>query len=267
MTIIDKGPVDIEEEIENGKKILLLKFGGKKFKGTWKLEQEENRSYMFSFSKTNTQELNEGKFVFHRHFWGKKEHWDIRIKLNERPKILVEWNLWKNPLEAEIEEPIRALAKQCKDPEKWFITEGKNISRQVYGLNTFIDVLDRGKFTLIEYKEGFMSMKFFGEKLKGYWVLKTDRNGKFYFIKSRLPEAHSLSGEPKDGDFYKPFLREQKKGWDYYWIRIYNIQKFTKCVRDWKKYLPDLKLPDFIEDILICLYYRPGTVHGHGDWH
>lgn len=262
MVITDSGSVDIEEETENGKKILLLKFNGKKLKGTWKLEQEEKSSDMFSFSKIVTQELNAGRFVFHRHYWDEKEHWDVRIKLNDRPKILIEFNLWKNPLEVEIEEPIKALAKQCDDPEKWFITEGTKIPKKVYGIDTFIDVLDTGKFTLIEYKEGFLSMKFFGEKLRGYWVLKTDVNGKFYFTKSRLPETHSLSGEPKDGDFYKPFLREQKMGLDYYWTRIYNIQRFTKCVGDWKTYLPDLKLPDFIEDLLVCLYFRPGTTHG-----
>lgn len=261
MVIIDTGPVDIQSKIEDGKEILLLKFIGKSLKGNWLLEQEEKGSDIYVLERTDQEKLAEGEFVLHRHYWDNKQHWDIRVRLTENPKKLVEWNLWKNPLKVEEEEPIKALVKVCEDPEKWFITRGKGVPRKAYGKQTYVDVLDTGTLNIIEATSGFMSMKFKGEKLKGYWILKKDQEDKWYFEKAKLPEAHSLSGNPKEGDYYKPFLIEKKKGWNYYWIRLYDIRKFTRCEKDWKKYLPNLSLPDYIEDILVCLYPKPGTLH------
>lgn len=262
MIIIDTGEIIINEKIEEGKKILMLSFRGKRLKGPWILEQEEKGSDMYTFKKGEAESLIAGEFVLHRHYWDDKEHWDIRVKLSKEPKRLIEWNLWKNPLEVEEEQPIRALVKECKEPEKWFMKTGKKIEREVYGKKTFIDVLDSGIITIIEHSGGFMSMKFKGNKLIGYWILKTRSDGKWFFEKAKLPEPHDLSGEPKTGNYYKPFLKEEKRGWDYYWVRIYDIKGFTICVRDWKPYLPKLVLPNYIEDVLICLYFRPGTFHG-----
>jgi len=368
MVIIDSGNVQIDEFMEEGKVLLKLKMNGKQLKGNWLLEQEEEGADIFIFKKAEEkEELIAGEFVLHRHYWDKKEHWDIRIKVSEEPKNLIEWNLWKNPLEAQIEEPIPAVVKTCDKPLEWFIKEGKGVPRKVYDVQTYVDVLDTGKINLIEYGEGFMSMEFGGNLLRGYWVLKKDPEGKWFFVKSKLPEPHQLgtvfgsptfddhvldlidiwikkglteeslkelqesrlykdviveqndlfekfaletasrgiklphirlnpnwwmdeaaqmvvsshlkfypeleknspyqiedlgNGNPSTGSYYSPFLREQKQGWDYYWVRLYDIKRFTRCVANWKEYLPDLALPDFVEDILVCLYQKPGTVHG-----
>ena len=262
MKIIDKGSADVQITKENGREIIRLNFDGKYLKGSFILEQEEKGSDIYVWRRLEKTSLVAGKFVLHRHYWNNKEHWDVRIKISKQPKELIEWNLWKNPLEVKVEEPMRTLVKRCRQPEKWFIEKGKGIRRLVAGLETFIDVLDSGQVTIIEAKEGFSSMKFEGNKLKGYWILKRDpETNNWFFVKSRLPEAHSLAGEPLAGDYYKPFLKEQRKGWDYYWLRLYDIRKFTRCELNYKDYLKDLKIPDYILDILVCLYPKPGTIH------
>lgn len=262
MRNLDKGSatVDIEKD-EEGRETYHLKLKGKLLKGTYDLIQEEKGSDIYTWKLREAANLAAGEFVLHRHYWGNKEHWDIRVKLTENPKVLVEWNLWKNPLEAQMEEPIPALLKSCNDPKSWFIKEGTKIPRKVGKLETFVDVLDHGKIDLIEQSGGFLSMKLYGDKIKGYWILKKAPEGKWFFMKSKLPEAHSLSGDPLEGDYYDPFIKEQKKGWTYYWLHLYDMRRFTRCESDYKKYFPNLQVPDYIEDILVCLYQKPGTLH------
>jgi hypothetical protein len=190
-----------------------------------------------------------------------KQHWDIRVKLTENPKILIEWNLWKNPLEANVGDPIPGLLKTCNDPKNWFMIEGQKLPRKVGSLETFVDVLDHGKIDIIEQTGGFMSMKLYGDKIKGYWVLKRSPEGDWFFIRSKLPQAQTLSGDPLKGDYYDPFIQGQKKGWDYYWLHLYDMRVFTRCESDYKTYFPDLSIPDYVEDILVCLYPKPGTLH------
>lgn len=273
MRILDTGPCDYEIETDkDGKMIFKLELRGKALQGNFVLEQEEKGSDIFVWKAVEKLEiLSEAEFVLHRHYWDNKQHWDIRVKLPEDPKELLEWNLYGNPLEVDVEEPIRAVIKTCRQPEKWFITEGKNIMRTVGGLETYIDVIDHGKMNIIEASEGFMSMKFFGNKLTGYWVLKRNPiDNQWYFIKSKLPEpqkeAEQLkgTGDPLKGDYFEPFKKIQKQGWSYYWLEIYDLRNFTRCVENPEEYIPEVfqKKPKEILDILVCLYSRPGKIHG-----
>jgi hypothetical protein len=262
MRNFDSGPATVEIETDDqNRKIYHLKLHGKILKGNYDLIQEEEGANIYTWRAREQSSLASGEFVLHRHYWDNKQHWDVRVKLTENPKILVEWNLWKNPLEAKTGDQIPGLLKSCNDPEKWFITKGTGLPRKVGGLETFIDVLDHGKIDIIENTGGFMSMKFYGDKLKGFWVLKRSPEGDWFFIKSKLPQAQSLSGNPVEGDYYDPFIKEQKKGWDYYWLHLYDMREFTRCEPDYKIYFPNLSVPDYVEDILVCLYPKPGTFH------
>ena len=271
MRILDSGTAKIEkEETKDGALIYTLTLNGKGLRGKYQLIQEEKESDIFVWKKIEAaqESLTSGEFVLHRHYWDEKEHWDVRVKLSTDPSKLIEWNLYGNPLEVDYEQPIRSVLKVCYEPAKWFIKEGHGLERKVGNLTTYIDVLDTGPIEMIELTEGFLSMKIYGKKLKGYWVLKRDPNGVFYFIKSRLPspekeEKAKKAGDPSTGSYYSPFKKTQKEGWNYYWLEIYDLREFTRCVEDPTKYIPELKnKPKEILDVLVCLYERPGTIHG-----
>jgi hypothetical protein len=258
----DSGSATVNIEIDDqGRRIYHLQLHGKILKGDYDLIQEEQGADIYSWKAKEKTSLASGEFVLHRHYWNNKQHWDIRVKLTENPKVLVEWNLWKNPLEANTGDPIPGLLKTCNDPNNWFMTEGQKLPRKVGSLETFVDVLDHGKIDIIEQTSGFMSMKLYGDKINGYWILKRSPQGDWFFIKSKLPEAQTLSGDPLKGDYYDPFIQGQKKGWDYYWLHLYDMRVFTRCESDYKTYFPDLSIPDYVEDILVCLYPKPGTLH------
>jgi len=40
------------------------------------------------------------------------------------------------------------------------------------------------------------------------------------------------------------------------------MRGFSRCVDDFRKYLPDIQVPGYIQEISVCLFPRPGTVHG-----
>jgi hypothetical protein len=262
MRNFDSGSATVEVETDDqDRKIYHLKLHGKILKGNYDLIQEEKGADMYSWKVKEQSSLASGEFVLHRHYWDNKQHWDIRVKITENPKILIEWNLWKNPLEANVGDPIPGLLKTCNDPKNWFMIEGQKLPRKVGSLETFVDVLDHGKIDIIEQTGGFMSMKLYGDKIKGYWVLKRSPEGDWFFIRSKLPQAQTLSGDPLKGDYYDPFIQGQKKGWDYYWLHLYDMRVFTRCESDYKTYFPDLSIPDYVEDILVCLYPKPGTLH------
>lgn len=262
MRNFDSGPATVELETDDqNRKIYHLKLHGKIMKGSYDLIQEEKGANMYSWKAKEQSSLASGEFVFHRHYWDNKMHWDIRVKLTENPKVLVEWNLWKDPLLANTGDSIPGLLKTCNNPKDWFMTEGQHLPRKVGSLETYVDVLDHGKIDIIENSGGFMSMKLYGDKIKGYWVLKKSPEGDWFFIKSKLPQAQSLSGDPVKGDYYDPFIQGQKKGWDYYWLHLYDMRTFTRCESDYKTYFLDMSIPDYVEDILVCLYPKPGTFH------
>lgn len=263
MIIEDNGTVDWDSKIENGVETIHAKFHGKKLKGEWEIVQEEKGQDTFTMEKLSMEELLKTEFVLHRHYWDEKEHWDLRWKVSDDHKQ--EINIMNDPLGLKEEEPVQAIFKDIEEtPEEvkyWMITEGTKIERKVGELVTYVDVLDHGDITIIEQSPEFISMNVNGEKFKGYFVAKKVEKG-WIFQKAALPKAQTLAGGDPTSGPYRPFIKKQKKGWDYYWLYLYDMKGFSRCVEDHKKYLPDLTLPGYIEEISVCLYPRPGTVHG-----
>jgi len=262
--IIDKGKVNIELKKEETGNIIDLQFKGKELKGKWKLSQEEPGSESYAFEKLHVEKLVPYKFVLHKHVLDSKVHFDLRWKTSEITKE--ELNLYYNPLETK--DKIKAFYKSIKESKDkvdyWMIDKGTNIKRKVGNKETTIDVLDSGTLEVIEHNPQFLSFNILGKKLKDLWVAKKS-NGLWYFWKTSKPkEPRELAGagDPKTGDYYKPFIIEEKKGWDHFNIKIYDIRDFTRCEGEEKVklYFKDINIPSGV-NIGVCLYPVIGKVH------
>lgn len=260
ISVLDKGTyTKIEEEIE-GAKILNINFKGKELKGKYVLTQEEKDAPIFTIEKLS-EELDKANFVLQLHeietSEGVKKHWDIRIDKG------FEFNLYLDPLTLTKEgDSTKAVYKTCRDIEKWMQVKESRTKMMVGNLVTFVTPIDSGTVNLIDTSPPmFLSMEFNGEKLKGYFVYR-ERDGAGMFERAKIPHALSKDGNPKTGSFYDPFKKIQKQGWDYFWLEIYDQKAFSRCVINPEKYLPDLTRPQEVQEILVCLYPRPGTIHG-----
>jgi len=103
-----------------------------------------------------------------------------------------------------------------------------------------------------------------GKLFKDLIVVARKRDNQWYISKAKLPKALTREGDPRTGSYYKPFIIEQKRGWDYFIIHIYDIRRFTRCEGKEKAKLYDVltgKIPTGIT-LGICLYPRPGKIHG-----
>lgn len=261
--LLDTGTVDIKSgEGSLGEEILELKFNGKTLKGEYILRQEEPDSDIYTLSRISKHSLSKGIFVLDKHTLypvrGQiTSHYDIRMRIDNRD-YLDEFNLYSNPLETDIEEPIEAVRKKCTDL-KWITDEVTEGFVKVGKLQTKVDRLDKGEVEIIEDSDIFMSMIFHGKKLKGYYITKKTDKG-WIFMKSKLPTDKSLStGDPYTGESYKPALLEDHR--DYFYLRLYDPREFTRC-EDPEPYLKTigLEVPEGVE-IGVCLYPIEGTFH------
>jgi len=214
---------------------------------------------MYTIEKL-AENLEQATFVLQLHEietkQGLKSHYDIRISRG------FEFNIWGDPLGISKEgESLPANYKICRDIKAWMAIDKPKTPMKVGSLQTYVTPIDKGKVTLIDQSPPrFYSMQFEGEKLKGYWVY-LEREGLGFFERAKVP--HPLSGgDPTKGDFYTPFKEIRKGGWDYFWLEIYDQKEFSRCVDNPEKYLPDLDKPEEVQEILVCLYPRPGTIHG-----
>ena len=259
MSIADKGSVDVDYSDEK----MSLVFHGNKLKGKWELIQEEAKSSTYTlqrlFEEKDSEEEELGNsFVLQKHYGDKiNTHWDIRVSSG------FEFNIYKDPLTIAVGSSAHAVKKNISDVktlrEKWMSIVKPHSFRLVGPLATYVDPIDRGSIEVIENTENFISMKFHGKKLSGYFVYKKANEGKGgQFEHSKLPQPLS-DGSPK-GSAYDPFKIVKKQGWNYYWIEIYDIREFTRCT-DYKEYFPDLSKPEQIQEILVCLYQVPGEIH------
>jgi len=261
MKIIDKGKVNVKSEKVNGTEKLILEMKGKKLKGTFALIQEEKGSKIYTWKVEKLSNLKKAKFVLQIHEIetpeGLKKHWDVRVSDGW------EFNLYGNPVELEKGEGVKAVYKRCLNIEKWMNIKKPKTKMMIGNLITYVTPIDEGDVSIIEYKPPiFISMEFHGKKLKGYYVY-IEKDKEAVFKKAKLPEPLSGTGDPTTGDYYRPFKVEKKKTWDYYWLYLYDIGEFTRCVKDPEKYIPALKdRPKEVLDVLVCLYPRPGTIHG-----
>jgi len=185
--MLDKGTAKIES-ITNEKikgEHLVIHFKGSRLKGKWLLKQGEKGSTFYSLDILSNLELSDikGGYVYHRHYWDNKEHWVLRMKVSK--DSLQELVLYKDIRYIEVEEPVRVIRKYCDDPEKWFITKGTKVEKKIGGLQTYIDVLEVGKFRIIENTAEFMSMFLKGKDINGYYIAKKEET--WVFMKSKLP--------------------------------------------------------------------------------
>jgi len=259
MQVVDKGSCSVDTETIEGAERLSIIFHGKELTGKHVIMQEEKGSATYTIEKL-AEKLEGATFTLQLHEIetkeGLKKHWDIRIDKG------FEFNIWGNPLEIKEEGTgYKAVYKICRDVKAWMAIDKAKTPMKVGNLQTYVTPIDKGKVTLIDQSPPrFLSMEFEGEKLKGYWVY-LEREGLGFFERAKVP--HPLSaGDPSSGSYYTPFQEIRKKGWDYFWLEIYDMKAFSRCVEDYKKYLPDLSVPEEVQDILICLYPRPGTIHG-----
>jgi len=271
-TIIDRGEASYNTTIEEGVEIISLNFKGRKLKGKWEIRQEEKGTDTFVFEKLSQEmDLTKGVFVLDEHEFpmdSGKIHWDLRWKLGGQ-KYLEELNLYKDPRTTKVEEPIRAVRKRCYDME-WMRVKPKSTKMKAFGVWSKVRTLDHGNVTLLSDSLNFLSLELHGKKLRGFYIArKKDRI--WEFMKSKLPGELSLlsfyyeldkEGDPREGKPFSPLRIEQRKGWDHFIVRIYDLRRFTKVEPDEKikAYLPDLEIPKGV-DIAIGLYSVPGRIH------
>jgi len=254
-TIISKGRVSYNKEIENEIEIIKLNFKSGLIKGKWIIKQDEKGSDIRTIEKLMIEEIKEelkrSEFVYHEHTIDGKTHWDIRFKNG------TEYNLTDNLLDTN---STKAYRKMCYDIDKWWITSGER-DLKVGSIITHVKHLDHGNVTIFNDTDNFSSYDFKGDLLKGLYVaIKED--GYYLFKKSELPGEEKLSeGDPNTGDYYDPFKIIDIKGRDTFRIELYDIKKFTRCElpSKAKEYIKDI--PDGVS-IGICLFPREGTLHG-----
>lgn len=250
MIILDKGTVSYDVEKKNKRELIRLNFKGKKLKGKWSVYQDEEGTSFYTMTKLSEVELEQFEYVFHEHqLVGFKPHWDIRIRTE--PGQLFEINLWDDIRK---EKRSTALPKICDDMS-WFIKEGKKREKMVGNIKSYVTPLDYGKVNIIENTPRFKSFEFHSEKngLKGLYVLVKE-DGKYYFEKESLP------GEKRSEEL--DFNIEQKKGWNYFIVKVHDMRKYSRCESpDMAKEYLKIDIPEGIE-VYICLFYRPGKIHG-----
>jgi len=272
-SIIDSGNTSYEVFKEDGLERIVLKMKGKVLKGTWELIQEEKESDVYSFLKTSKAseiaELKEVKFVIDRHEVpanSNKVHYDIRWESNGK---LEEFNLYLSPLDVGIEEPIKAVRKTCPD-KSWLEVKKPNTIKYVGPLKTSVSTVDYGTLEVIEDNPKFISFNLKGQKIKGIWIARKVNNT-WEFMKSKLPKVLSLldrlytllgnMGNPRTGEYFTPFKIEEKKGWNYFIVYLYDLREFTRIEPQSKvkEYL-DIDIPSGVT-VGIGLFRVPGKIH------
>jgi len=133
---------------------------------------------------------------------------------------------------------------------------------------SYIWVLDYGDVNILEDTPTFKSFEFNsagvlkGNRLNGYYILKKE-DGIYYFEKSSLPgeeRKSSITLEEKGSMLPFSMDTEEKEGWDYFYIKVHDMRKYTRCTNDVSRYL-DIEIPSGVT-IYICFFNRPGKIHG-----
>jgi len=165
---VDEGTAIIIAE-ERGR-FYRFKMQGKQLKGYFSLMREDPHSKMWKLARSTppspSEEALETEFVLHKHYNGVEPHWDIRLKVGDR---LLEFNIYRDPLEMGRGDEAKANRKVCKDLT-WFIKQGQGIDRKVAGKWTKIDVIDTGKAKILLDTGDEVLFSVDGEKLKGRWL-------------------------------------------------------------------------------------------------
>ena len=248
MIILTKGSVEVSKEEETEAEVLRLRFLSGGLKGTWVLEQEDKESTAYTLYPLG--ELSSNRFVLQEHEVEGRVHYDIRLDLGK--PVLLEWNMRFDPRKIDSQPAVKKL---CED-KSWMEIPAEWTERKVGGLMTKVRTVDKGDVEVFETSQVFYSFNFKGEELKGHYIL-IKRNEGWRFEKSPIPWKHSLE-DPLEGKAFKEPEHEIKL--KKLFIYIYDPLLFTRAEPDFREYLPDLKLEEGIEDIIIGLYQVPGKI-------
>jgi len=276
LDIVDKGSVDyVSSFLDDGREVLTLTFHGKYLTGKFEITQTEKGSEYYEMTFIPEGKLSACKWGLRRHYMKNgemKEHWDLWIYYPGSDH-LIEFNLYKDPRKTQVGEDIMAYRKTCPDLS-WMDIKEPGTVKYVGNLKTYVDPLESGSGTVFNDTDMFMNFILTDGEMSGYWVaLRTDTG--WILRRSSLPrptlsvsheilkERLSGQGDPLSGRPYSPFRIERRRGWDYYRIHLYDLRRFVRCEPSerLRYYLPDLKVPEWIRDINICLYRKPGTFH------
>lgn len=187
-------PKDLEEKVPKD-----LRWWEKGFTGERALALIKEIRKLFLKREWLSAELRSSEFVLQKHWWKGQEvirnmpvvHFDLRWTSGNKIDY---FNLDGNPLEDSI---MNGVKKSCEDI-RWMSFEGEifgqNIEKRKWlvdgnpnkEISAFVEQLDKGKLDIIEERSDFMSFKFHGNKLKGYWIAKTS-DGEWTFQRSALP--------------------------------------------------------------------------------
>ena len=261
--ILLKGGMDLRKEVSEDRMHFLMNVPKGPFRGGYSLLQEEKASPFHHLDKIKSL-AREGFFVLDSHTIDSKTHYDIRYRISGMKDYLWELSgMKKSPLELDTEEPVAAIRKRCEDLS-WIDPKFKKGEKKVGAKITQLKRIDQGSVQLLEENPSFVSYWFRGERLKGYWIARETPRGYWLVMKSRLPTPLELAtGNPRTGDYFKPFRLVKKKGWNYFDIEIYDEREFTRAETREKtrRYLPDLAIPEEV-DLFIGIFTRIGKIHG-----
>lgn len=272
---IDSGSASLDiERTKNNEEVITITFRGKKLRGKWRLIQEEPNTDSYTFEKLS-QEERIASFVLDKHWFPEDDpeyHYDLRWRIGDNP-YLEEFNLYDNILAAGVEEPVKAVRKKCNiDVDEWMKVKEPGTRLKAYGVWSKVETIDSGELAIIEDSPNFMSMKIRGRKLRGYFIARKE-DGTWILMRSKLPGEDKLAkvekyfelsaeGDPRTGKPYDPPIIEEKRGWSYFIVHLYDLRKFTRVEPDemTKEYFPKLEIPEGVS-LGIGLYPVPGRRH------
>ena len=217
-------------------------------------------------------------FVVQRHD-ARRLHYDFRL---ERDGVLASWAV---PKGVPLEPGSQRLAVHVEDhPLEYAQFEGEIPAGQ-YGAGT-VEIWDRGTYELLdEKKDGGLTIRLDGERLRGTWALvpaKLDGDPKNWLLIRKREEGMSRDGRPVKGTRYAPMLatlaEEVPKGtgwlfeikWDGYRIvarlaggdaelRTRKDQDYTQRFANVARELPKaLKTSDCVVDGEVCALDEEG---------
>jgi len=237
MVILAKGRVEVDASRESNREILKLSFKSGTMKGTWILSQEERGSEIYKLDKVFLHKART-QFVLQKHTWAGGHHFDIRV---DKDSFLDEWSIPSDPLKLFRE--VEVNRKQIKD-RSWLTTEGK---KKIDGVMTEIKILDSGDVDIINDSPFFVSMRFYGKKLKGLYHL-IQRNKKWFFGPSELPRTQkAIKIEEKPSRII---------------VHLHDIRFFSSCEPESKNKRYSVPEPPPGAKLRICAYPRPDRIHG-----
>ena len=246
MSILAKGNATIET-LQEKPEILAVNFKSGELKGRWILEQEEEDSPNYQFYLA--EELSKGRFVLEEHKIDDRVHYDVRIDIGA--EAILEFNLPYNPVSVENQPAVK---KVCMD-KSWMKVKEDWEKKMVGDLETYVRTIDSGDVEVIETSQLFYSFNFKGKQLKGHYIaIKRDEGWRF----EKNPMPWKLSKDPLEGKAYEKPKVVMKLG--KLFVFLYDPKLFTRSEPDFREYLPDLKLEEGIEDVVVSLYQVPGTV-------